>query len=515
MKPADNIRVSITPVQWGWAAILSLLVFRLAALAANQLQLYPDESQYWVWSWSFEWGYFSKPPLIAWAIGLSTGLLGDTDFAVRLPSLLFHTVGAGFLLLTAQRIAGGWAGFTAALVYLSMPGVSIGAMVISTDSLLLPMWAGALYCLIRLRDGDGGPISALGLGIFTGLAFLAKYAAIYFLIGTSLALVLDAPTRRALLSWNGVIAAAFLMSLWGPNLAWNASNDFATVQHTAANANWQGNLFNFQEFMEFIGDQFGVFGFILFPALLVAAFLAWRRWRDPEWATERLLTLYCLPALIAVSLQAFISRAHANWAASAYVAGTLLVVFFLWRGARWRRGVLIASITAGLIFSAVVSSIAAQPSWVAGQSLARGLRHLQSWPETAAAIARYEEREEYSALVFDNRNVFHQMQRYGGNLKTPLAMWQRYAAPHNQAEAGWALSNGVTGPVLIVAEREWERERLLADFGRVEEIATVSIPTGGHPERQLTLYAGYHYDRLERSEDYELRFSSQSAASAE
>ncbi|WP_421792889.1 ArnT family glycosyltransferase [Hyphobacterium sp.] len=512
MLPSSQTGESRAPLYWGAMAILAIALLRILGLAANQLQLYPDEAQYWVWSWTIEWGYFSKPPLIAWVIGLSTSILGDTDFAIRLPSLLFHTMGAVFLMLIAHRVAGGWAGLFAALVYLTMPGVGIGAMVISTDSLLLPLWAGALYCLIRLRDGEGGWVSAAGLGLFLGLAFLAKYAAIYFLIGTVLALVFDRPVRRALLSFKGLLAAVLLLSLWGPNLLWNASNDFATVQHTAANANWQGSLFNFEEMLGFVGEQFGVFGFLSFPAMLIAAVLAWRTPQRTGQSLERLLTLYCLPALAAVSVQAFISRAHANWAASAYVAGTLLVVFLLLRGPRWRRYILIASIAAGAIFSATVSTVAAQPSLVAGQSIARGVRHLQSWPETAEAIAPLETRGNYTALVFDNRNVFHQMQRYGRNLQTPLAMWQRYGTPHNQAEAVWALDDGTPGPVLIIADREWERARLLADFERVEEITTLSIPTGGHADRRLTVYEGYNYRRLQRDADYEARFSDAMAA---
>ena len=503
MSQRQNLTDSLSPLLWGLAVIIGVTLARLILLANTQLQLYPDESQYWVWSQSFDWGYFSKPPLIAWVIATSTTLLGDTDFAVRLPSLLFHALGAGFLLLSAHHLNQGWAGLLAALIYLSMPGIGLSAGVISTDALLLPLWAGSLYMLLRLRDGSGGWAIAAGLGVLTGLAFLAKYAAIYFLIGTGLAIVLDPPTRRALLSPKGLLAAIILAAVWAPNILWNASHDFATVQHTAANANWQGQLFNPGELLDFLTGQFGVFGLLLFPVLIVAVVQAWRHWRDPDRQIDRFLTLYIAPALMVVLVQSFISRAHANWAASAYVAGTLLVLLFLTRGEKWRRHVMTASIGIGFAASVVMAVLAVNPTLVGGVNAFRGLRHLQSWPETAEALHEAETRAAYTALVFDDRNIFHQMQRYGGQLETPLRMWQRYNAPHNHAEDVWALDDGADGPVLIISEREWERARLLADFERVEQLDEISIPTGGHRERRLILYAGYNYHRIPRTAEYE------------
>ena len=47
---------------------VALTALRLAALFATPLELYPDEAQYWLWSRTLDWGYYSKPPMIAWLI---------------------------------------------------------------------------------------------------------------------------------------------------------------------------------------------------------------------------------------------------------------------------------------------------------------------------------------------------------------------------------------------------------------------------------------------------------------
>src|SRR5678815_6087713 len=64
------------------AAVLltaGLALARLVALFRTPLELYPDEAQYWLWSRTLDFGYYSKPPVIAWAIWATTRLGGDAE----------------------------------------------------------------------------------------------------------------------------------------------------------------------------------------------------------------------------------------------------------------------------------------------------------------------------------------------------------------------------------------------------------------------------------------------------
>ena len=49
--------------------ILVVTTLRTAALAISPLELGVDEAQYWLWGTTLDWGYFTKPPMIAWIIG--------------------------------------------------------------------------------------------------------------------------------------------------------------------------------------------------------------------------------------------------------------------------------------------------------------------------------------------------------------------------------------------------------------------------------------------------------------
>ena len=57
---------------------------RIILLLISELNLHGDEAQYWSWSQELDWGYFTKPPLIAWAIHLTTLIFGNSEWALSL-----------------------------------------------------------------------------------------------------------------------------------------------------------------------------------------------------------------------------------------------------------------------------------------------------------------------------------------------------------------------------------------------------------------------------------------------
>ena len=72
--------------------VAALTLARLIALFTSPLELYPDEAQYWLWSRTLDFGYYSKPPVIAWAIWATTALGGDAEPWVRLSAVMFQAV---------------------------------------------------------------------------------------------------------------------------------------------------------------------------------------------------------------------------------------------------------------------------------------------------------------------------------------------------------------------------------------------------------------------------------------
>ena len=91
---------------WGrrlMALIVGVLLFRLLYAWFVPLDLVHDEAYYWDWSRQLDYGYFSKPPMIAWLIGLSTSLGGASTFVVRLPAIVLATAGLVFVYLLGRE----------------------------------------------------------------------------------------------------------------------------------------------------------------------------------------------------------------------------------------------------------------------------------------------------------------------------------------------------------------------------------------------------------------------------
>jgi 4-amino-4-deoxy-L-arabinose transferase-like glycosyltransferase len=236
----------------GVAAITGL---RLLWLALQPADLFPDEAQYWVWSQQLALGYYSKPPLLAWLIALTTGLFGDSEFAVRLSAPLLHAAAAIFVYAIGARLFDRRTGFWSALAYASLPGVSVSAFIISTDAALLLFWAAALFAFIRARENGGwGWWAAVGLA--AGLGLLAKYAMFYWILSALGFLLLSSAERRHLRPLLAALGLALL--IYSPNFWWNWSNGFVSYLHTKDNAALNGPLFHPDALLEFFGAQFGV-----------------------------------------------------------------------------------------------------------------------------------------------------------------------------------------------------------------------------------------------------------------
>lgn len=303
----------------GLWAIALVTLWRIALLPFDSADLFVDDAQYWFWGQELAWGYYSKPPLIGWILRLSTTIGSDAPFWVRLPLPLIHAGTAVVVALFARRLYGGTAGGIAGFAYASLPAVALASLLASTDTPMLFCFALALLAHDHLRVRRSAAWAAvLGLAVGTGL--LAKYAMVFF---PACALLAAGPLPSARIAWrDAALAAAIAAALVAPNLLWNATNQFATLHHTAYNVDWRGPALDLAGLAGFLAGQFAVSGPILFAAYLAGlAHLG-----DP---LRRVLAAFSLPILAIVSIQALVSGANANWAASAHLAGLVLAVAVL------------------------------------------------------------------------------------------------------------------------------------------------------------------------------------------
>jgi 4-amino-4-deoxy-L-arabinose transferase-like glycosyltransferase len=485
---------ALSPAQWALtlAAVLAvLLAIRLIALRYSRTELFFDEAQYWSWSLEPAFGYYSKPPLIAWLIRAATDSCGISEFCIRLPSPVLHTLTAVVVFEVGRRLYEAATGFFSGLVFATLPGVSVSAGIISTDVPLVLCWALALLGLILLMERRGWWPAVL-IGAALGLGLNAKYTMILFVLSAAVYLAAT-PERRALVRdvrlWAALALGALLIA---PNLVWNAANSFATFSHTADNAKWGGSLIHPSKAAEFFLAQFGVFGPILFASLLV---IAVRAYRQGVPGPDRLLLAFTLPALVLITAQAFVSRAHANWAAVSYVAATVLVTATLLREASrtWLRASLAlhAALLAVLVLATAHAGSFRLP--VAGDPFARTLGWKALAERTEAALAaRRAAGVAIAAVIADDRSVTAELLYYMRTEPTPVFAWREGSRPRDHYELSRPYRKGAPEPVLLVSLRR-DASPITGRFELAQKLAEEQVPAGAGVPRAVAFYllSGY------------------------
>jgi len=392
--------------------IAAITLYRVVMLAFSTAELFVDESQYWQWGQELDWGYYSKPPLIGWVLRAFNELSGsDATFWVRLPGALFHAATAVLLMAAAREVTDRRAAMLVGISYASLPVVAVGGLLISTDTILLPFFAAAVWLYLVLARRRSAGLAAL-MGLCLGLGMLAKYAAVYFVIGAGIGAALVPAARIA---WRDAgVAAAMTLAVIAPNLVWNLQNDLMTFSHTADNVDWvrrPGLQLNPKGALEFFLAQFLVMGPVLFGAFLVIAARALAR---PDWRA-RWLVWMSAPTLALVTVQALLSKAYANWAVTACVAALMLVVPVLWHRARmllWAGLALNLAVTAFLPLAATQARV-----WTTGDNGRLLMRRYVGQQAMSARILEEARQQGITAVVSGNRHLladlFHEAKGSG------------------------------------------------------------------------------------------------------
>lgn len=455
----------------GWlrpalALVGVLTALRLAALVFGRTDLFVDEAQYWLWGQNLDFGYYSKPPLIGWVIRAFTEVAGSAPWAVRAPGPLFHAATALILGALGARIGGARAGFWAAALYVSAPFVTVGSALISTDTILAPAFAGALYFAWRTGE-DRRAAHALAAGACAGAAFLAKYAAIYLIPGLALAALL-APGLRP--GWRNaaLMAAAFALVI-SPNVVWNLTHQLTTVEHTMDNVGWvrSGAGLKFGSMAAFFGAQFAVFGPVSFAALLWAVV-------RPGAGPRRWLAPFAAIPVAVVTVQALLDKAYANWAVTGYFAGTVLVALIL--PPVWRRVALGLNLIVALALPALLL-LAPWPE-VGGKPLLKRYLGRAELSTRILALARAEGVPVYAT----DRDILADLFYTGRDSGVTIYAPRPGARARNYYEQTYPLPEGFAGRVL------WVRHAALdCGAGPVPPAGMLS-PSGAWAGKGITPY---------------------------
>lgn len=331
------------------ALLILLLVVKGALMLGSMpflgIGLGPDEAQYWTWSRDLAWGYYSKPPGIAWQIWLGCLAFGQTELGVR---LLAVVMGASLALsvYTLARCCGLdrkvalWSGVVMALTPLGI----MGSFLAITDGGMVLFWTlGCCVIAKGLLQQNTPSYDLLGLCILVGALF--KWP-IYLLW---VAVIVAIPFWRFLASWSLLRGIAISLAGLLPSVIWNSSHDWVTFRHVSATvvgkeaADIGSTTLAHGNFWSFLGAQMVLISPILFVLMVIALAMLWKRRREvaaPLIFCGTLTTLLVGTFLIV----SFFEKMQGNWCDYAYPTGIVVLCWGMQRRLSWVIGGLALSV---------------------------------------------------------------------------------------------------------------------------------------------------------------------------
>jgi len=216
----------------GWLLIAGLMLFKLMlhfATNANY-ELHRDIYLYLALADHSDWGYISVPPGTPMIGKLALALFGDSAFAAGFFPALIGALSVLVITLLVKELGGKtWALILAASTFILSPSF------LRSNTFLMPVsfdqfaWLLSGYFIVKLVQNKN-PQYWMHLGILWGLAFLNKYAIVFFVPAFLLALLLT-PNRSLMRSkYFGLgFLLGFLIIL--PNLIWQHSHNWPVIGH--------------------------------------------------------------------------------------------------------------------------------------------------------------------------------------------------------------------------------------------------------------------------------------------
>lgn len=533
-----NISFKVTEEQYWtrlfWVSLVIIIVFRVGFLFFSSYNLSPDEAYYWDWSRRLSWGYYSKPPMVAWLIHVFTKAFGDTEFGVRLPATILNSVSLAGIFLLGKRMFSAKTGFFAAAVFFATIGSAVSSIIMTIDAPLLCFWVISMFFfwvafgkVVERRvnvEQDGLRTEGklwliqffwwIAAAAAAGLGHLSKQTMVGFSLGAFLFLLSSRERRRLFRTpWPYmyfILQLAFLL----PVIFWNYHHGWITFEHTAHHFEQgeEGFSFNPSTFFEFIGSQAGIITPITFVLMMSVSIcflikmVQGKRGRfffsDPMHGNEKafLIILGILP-LLAITLLSLKQRVNANWPAPFYLSLSILLSAWATEkiSCRTRVDSLRNLFKPGLVFGLVLVAVfyflpvVLQSSGLYGRNIDPTIR-LRGWhelgkeagdllngfpdPSRSFVVARRRQTVSELAFYMPFQPVVY---RWNGLRRHINSQYEIWSGPVNRQ--GWDA-------LIVVDKDKGLRKDLVLCFTRVNFIKQIDISLGYGRKRSFLVFRG-------------------------
>jgi 4-amino-4-deoxy-L-arabinose transferase-like glycosyltransferase len=379
--------------------LLMFSLFRIYYIQNGPLDLSPDEAHYWEWSRRLDLSYYSKGPMIAYLIYLSTSIFGDTVFGIRIMAVIFSALSSILLYSFGKNLYDEKVGLSSAILMQLVPLFSAFGVLFTIDSPFIFFWVLSLFLFWKAVTRHSSLVTRhfywFPLGLAIGLGLLTKYTMAFFYPCAFLFLLLSKEYRKLLLTKGPYIAFIISLIVFSPVIIWNVNYDWITFKHTAGQAHIaEGIRISLKSFFEFLGSQFGVITPLL---LILMAVSVWRLRKKREGA---FLFWFLIPVIAFFLLKSMQAKVQANWALPGYLSGIVAFsAFYMKRFHSEGKGIKIL-IAAAVLLAVIITAIAHYPSIINLPVKQDPTLRLRGWKELGAEVTNIYERKSVKRPVF-------------------------------------------------------------------------------------------------------------------
>jgi hypothetical protein len=333
-KQVINKEQNINKVLVGLLAI-SVVV---RGFLAFWMELGNDEVYYWTYALYPDWSHFDHPPMVGWVIQLfSLNLLFDSEFFLRLASVVFMTANTYIIYRIGKDLKDARTGLYAALLYTaSIYAFVITGIFIMPDTPLMLFWLLAFWMAVKyfsttlrlLRRAQEpkaqGSAPLILFGLFSGLAMLSKYSGVFLWIGMGLyILIFDRKQLKNPYLYLSLLLSAICCV---PILYWNLKYDFISFSFHGERVG--GNSINFGTFGTELAGEFLYNNPVNVILAVIAIITAFKKKTGMETSSQRLILCIALPMIMVFWVFSLMRPTLPHWNAPAYV--TLILLTAVW-----------------------------------------------------------------------------------------------------------------------------------------------------------------------------------------
>ena len=318
-----------------WLLVVSVVV--RGALAA-WLEFGNDEVYYWTYALYPDWSHFDHPPMVGWVIQLfSLNLLFDSEFFIRLASVIFMTADTYIIYRIGKDIKDAQTGLYAALLYTASIYVFvITGIFIMPDTPLMLFWLLAFWMAVKyfstlrviarrhdeaIQKENPRNRFLILFGLFAGLAMLSKYSGVFLWVGMGLYILVF--NRKQLKSPYLYLSLLISAICCLPILYWNLQNDFISFSFHGERVG--GGRLNFSTFGTELAGEFLYNNPVIFVLAIVAVVAAFKGKIKMEKPALRLALCIALPLIFTFLAFSLTRPTLPHWNSPAYVLLILLI----------------------------------------------------------------------------------------------------------------------------------------------------------------------------------------------